>query len=86
VTLLVLRLPPHKKQSMMLDESLVTSGCEGSFYALGVAVQECEAALHVLSQLAKGTWTAACDTLAQGQHNRISQRTVYALPARSKLA
>ncbi len=60
--------------------------CEGWFHALGVAAQECEAALLVLSQDAKGTWTAACDTLAQGQHNCISQRTVYALPARSKLA
>ncbi len=66
---------------MMLDEYHLSPpcACEGCFYALRVAAQECEAGLHVLSQLAKRTWTAACDTsrLAQGQYNRISQRTVY---------
>ena len=57
VTLLVLRLPPHKKQSMMLDECHLSPpcACEGYFYALAVAAQKCGAALDVLTQAAKRT-------------------------------
>lgn len=43
---------------MLIDECQPPFAREGCFYALGVTAQRCEAAVHVLSQLAKRTWTA----------------------------